>query len=109
MNVSIDWQQIAGASAVATFVAGIVIRLMRGGFVSTRVHERLDERVTTLERKSGDAIGKAEFAALTARVGAVETGVAVAQATLSGVSEGIKRVEHQVDLLVRHQLSKEEA
>ena len=39
---------------------------------------------------------------------AVETGVAVVAKALEGVADGIKRIEHMTDLLIRHQLREDE-
>jgi len=107
-----DWQTLAAIVAVIGGAGGIVLWLARnalhGSFAPLRSHVALDDRVKVLEHRAGSVPGHADFAALATRVGAVETGVAVSQATLKGIEAGLARVEHMTDLLVKHQIGEGE-
>ena len=112
MNVPSDWPSLGAAAAVLSLaialVAWIVRNIVRDSFVPTATHNQLDNRVTALEHKVAAAPGHAEFSNLSSRVAAVETGVAVVAKALEGVADGIKRIEHMTDLLIRHQLREDE-
>ncbi len=111
MGVAVDWQKLAAFVAVVGAIGGLLLRMMlaraRGLFTPRASHDALSDRVAKVEQTQRGAPTQTEMAALTGRVASVETGVAVAQATLRGVSEGVGRVEHLLDLLVQHQLRKE--
>lgn len=115
MNAALDWQQLAAAVAVLTGVVGGLAgaaRLLLGRarmiFTPVAHHAALVERVARVEETLKLAPTSADMSALTARVANVETGVAVSKETLNGVSAGITRVEKMVDMLVQHQLKKDE-
>ncbi len=111
MHAPTDWQQLAAVFAILGAVGGFAARLMIGRartlFAPLAGHAALTARVDRVEQTQRGAPTQTEMAGLTARVASVETGVAVAQATLKGVSEGVGRVEHMLDLLVQHQLRKD--
>ncbi len=107
-----DWQTLAAIVAVIGGVGGIVLWLTRnalhGSFAPLRSHQGLEKRVESLEHRSNTVPGHGEFLALSLRVGAVETGVAVLQQSINGVAEGVKRIEHINDLLLKHQIGEGE-
>lgn len=106
------WEEAAGFIAVlGALGAGAVWAVRastRGMFVPMHKHVALDSRVITLEQRLNAAPTHGDFAALTTRVNAVETGVAVLHATLKSVGESVGRVEHMTNLLLKHQLDREE-
>lgn len=108
MNFTLDWQTLAAELGVATAIAGIVWRLVMMGarerFASQEDHDALSNRLAAAENRLSAAPGHADFAALGARIAAVETGVAVAQASIAGIDASVKRTEHMVELLVKHEL-----
>ncbi len=103
-----DAQGLAAVAAIMTFLAIVIYRLIHGKlrdeFVLQADHDSLEERTATMEKRIGDMPAHGDFRSLSDRVGKVEQGVAVAQASLDGLGNSIKRVEHQVDLLVAHQI-----
>lgn len=111
MSDPIDWQRLAAAvavvGAVATLAWRIVIGQARGMFAGRAAHAALADRVAAIEQAQRGAPTQSEMAALTARVAAVETGVAVTREAVDGVGAAIGRVEHLLDLLVENQLKQE--
>lgn len=104
------WQAAAGIAASAVMTAGtavaVVRHMLRSDFVPRGTHSALEQRVNGLERQMATMPSEHDMADLTRRLGAVETGVAVVQTTVEGVNAGMKRVEHTVGLLLRHQLQR---
>ncbi len=113
MNAPSDWQEAAGLVTVIGAVGGLALRAVlgrtRAGLTPMAHHVALAARVENIERLLAGLPSAVEMKTLTDRVGSVETGVAVAQATLRGVSDGIGRVERMLDLLVQNELKKEAA
>ncbi len=106
------WQAAAGIAASSVMVAAalvaVVRHMLRSEFVPRSQHGELAKQVANLERRFGDIPSEHDVNDLTKRLARVETGVEVVQVTINGVNTGLKRVEKNVDLLIEHQLRKEE-
>ncbi len=112
------WEEVAAALAVASVIGGAVVwairASIRGMFVPAQQHHALaervgvvSERVSAVEQKLLAAPGHNDFQSLSIRLNAVEMQQGVMQATLKGVSDGVSRVEHILDMLVQHTIRKE--
>jgi len=103
-----DWQRWAAEATVISIVGGILIvvarRWLHGEFVGLHAHSALATRVGAIEAAKGTEVTRAEFQQNSDRLGRVETGVAVLQESVNGAGEGIRRVEHNVNLLLEHAL-----
>jgi hypothetical protein len=77
---------------------------LRKSFVDTEVHGQLKKRVNDVEGKVGRLPSHEEWTKLGERVGVVEVKVGSTEAALSGIRDGIDKVERMVGLLVKHQL-----
>ena len=88
MLQDIGWRDVAGLLASATIMSGIVI---------TWVKYRL----------AGDFASKSDIAdmsKLSERLSIVERGVAVGNAELGGLRDGMARIERDLNLLVQHHI-----
>ncbi len=107
----IDLGTIGGAVTTVVFGGGAalaVIRLnMRGAFATVAALRQLTERVDTMEQQLASAPKHVDLAQMTTRLGVVERGVGVMEATLNGVRDSVRRVEHMTDLLLKHQIDGE--
>ncbi len=106
------WQALAGilttSVVVGTAVATTVRHMLRAEFVTRGQHGELERRMGTMEKHIVGVPSEHDVSDLTRRLGTMETGVAVSQASIEGVNAGLKRVEHLVQMLVDHQLRKRE-
>lgn len=106
-----DWQETAGFVTVIGTAAGVAMRSVlaraRTGMTPASAHADLTRRVDAIEQALATLPKSAEVTALTARVASVEKHVAVVGATLDGVANGVRRVEHMMDLLVQNELKKD--
>lgn len=111
MNIDIDWTRLGEAAtfaAISASAAMAVIRARLGRDFATHreigeLRDRLDEMEATLRGQPTDA----DLSALMERVQKVEIGVGIVQASQNGILEGLKRVEHLLDLLLQDRLRKE--
>ncbi len=69
--------------------------------------DALTSRIEGLEKKIVGMPTQEDMRELFRRLGHVESGVAVSTASLQANTAATARVEHMVDLLVKHQLDKE--
>jgi hypothetical protein len=110
--VNFDWTSIEALCAAATVVVAVIgwiaRKVMSDAFTPLKHHEALGARVTVLEHKVDAAPRHSDFQALSARMGAMETSVAVVREAVEGVNAGVKRIEHMTDLLIRNQLLQKE-
>lgn len=110
---SVDWAQLAEIATVVSAVGAIglwiVRRWLHSEFVGHGEHKLLAGRVESIERAKASVVNREEFAQLKEQVAELRTGVAVVQAGVSATGEGIKRVEHNVNLLLEHALQGEKA
>jgi Protein of unknown function (DUF2730) len=105
------WQAVAAIMASCVVVGGgaiaVVSRMLRSDFVTREEQNRLEARMTGVEKHVAGMPSDHDMGNLMQRLGKVETGVAVVQTTVEGVNAGLKRVEHTVGLLLDHQLRKD--
>nr|WP_246523471.1 DUF2730 family protein [Neoroseomonas eburnea] len=94
--------------AVAAAVGGLLLAFLRfklaGDFAKAPDLAALTGRVGMIEQRVAQMPNHEDLRALQSRVGDLERGVAVVAEKVSGVAEIMKRVEHQTNLLVHHQL-----
>ncbi len=69
----------------------------------------LGQRVQAVETRIASMPNHDDIRGLTARVAAVESGVAVMTEKARGIEQALGRVEHSVDLLVQHQIAEAKA
>jgi hypothetical protein len=90
-----DWQTMAAFGTVVVLVVSSIVAMMRmtlmRSFVSHEDHKQMDTRLRGVE---------------SSLLKTVETGVAVANAELKGVTASVQRTEHMVAMLVDHQMGK---
>ncbi len=110
MNIDIDWTRMGEAAtfaAISASAAMAVIRARLGRDFATRdALAHLEDRLDAVETTLRAVPTQADLRLLLDRVQKVETGIGVVQASQDGIADGIKRLEHMVDLLLQHQLSK---
>jgi hypothetical protein len=110
--INLEWNQVLPVIGVITVLLGGVMLYVRqkldGVFARSSevasMREALEGRMETMERKMATMPDHADVRALGARMSNVESGVAVLGAQINGLAEGVRRVEHMVDLLVKHQM-----
>lgn len=106
-----DVGQISGVISGVVFGGGALLGLvrlnMRGTFTSVRAHRELEQRVDAVEERVSRGPNHQDLTAMSLRLAEVERGVGVMSANLTGVREGVARVEHMTDLLVQTQLNRE--
>lgn len=111
--MGIDWITLASVAAVLTTCAVALVwfgrQTLRPYFVGHAEHAELAGRVMTLEALARTAATRADIATLDGRLAAVERSSTANGATLSGVQDAVRRVEHQVNVLVDHALNKDRA
>lgn len=109
--MSIDWVTLASIAAVLTTIVVAALWLGRQGlgpfFVGRREHTALETRVIELEKLARSAATRADIATVYDRLAVVEQSSAANGATLTGVQDGVRRIEHQLNMLVEHALNKD--
>jgi hypothetical protein len=105
-----DWQTMAAFGTVVVLVVSSIVAMMRmtlmRSFVSHEDHKQMDTRLRGVESSLLKTASRDDMHALEARLRPVETGVAVANAELKGVTASVQRTEHMVAMLVDHQMGK---
>jgi hypothetical protein len=109
---SINWQQVGAAVGAAIAVGGLLLWVLRASlqnvFVPAKAHNELRGRVQSIEQRLQTAPTHDDIHRLNGRLQQLEIGVAVVRESQDGVAEAIKRIEHQVGLLLAHLLKREE-
>ncbi len=103
----IGWLLGVIALAGGGLIAWIRYRLS-GDFARAADVTALAARVTAMEHRLSQMPNHEDLRQLQVRVAEVERGVAVVAERVAGLSEIMKRVEHQTGLLVQHQLRERE-
>jgi hypothetical protein len=110
---SINWQQVGAAVAVLVTVSGGLLWALRASlrdaFVPAKAHAELRGRVQTIEQRLQTAPTHEDVQRLSGRLQQLEIGVAVVRESQDGMAESVKRIEHQVGLLISHLLKREES
>lgn len=105
------WQAGVGILASATVVGGgavaVVRHMLRADFVSHGQHDALERQVISLKERLGTLPSEHHVSDLTRRMGGVETGVAVVQTSVDGLSTGLKRVERVMDQMLQRLLQED--
>jgi len=98
-------RDIIALVAASSVIGGIVIAWVRwqlgGTFVSKADIADLSRRLEQVEHQMRTAPTEGDLHQLSARLAAVETGVAVTGAQVVGVKEGVERIERQLALVVQ--------
>lgn len=106
--IQFEWKDLAWIAAVLTLMGGLLLAFLRfklaGDFARATDVTALAGRMNAMEQRLAQMPNHEDLRQLQARVGDVERGVAVVAEKVSGVAEIMKRVEHQTNLLVHHQL-----
>jgi hypothetical protein len=109
--VTVDIGTISGGVTAVVFGGGAMLGLvrlnMRGVFASVRQYHDLEQRVDAVEERVARGPNHQDLAAMSVRLAAVELGVGVMGATLTGVKESVGRIEKMTDMLVQSQLEAE--
>jgi len=109
MMVSLEWRDMAAIVTTAAVVGGIVLAFLRfklaGDFAARADLAKAVERIDEVEDRLAKMPSHNDLRALQDRVAELDRAVAVVAERVGGVHEILKRVEYQVQLLVRHQLS----
>lgn len=108
MMVSLEWRDMAAIVTTAVIVGGLVLTFLRfklaGDFAARPDLEKAMARINSVEQRLSTMPSHDDLRVLQNRVGELERAVAVVAERVGGVHEILKRVEHQVSLLVHHQL-----
>jgi|ERR1700724_1911558 hypothetical protein len=112
----IDWMTVSTAAMAAVTVGGVVIGVaqrmirhtLRASFATIDQVVMVAGRLDAVERRIEQMPNSQSIQGFGVRLGGVEQNVAVARETISGVKEGLSRVEHMMGLLLEAELRKEE-
>lgn len=106
--IQFEWRDLTWMLAVGALLSGALIAFVQwklGAFFAKAGDVgRLEGRLAMVEARLDRVPSHDDLKALQARVGGLEREVAVVGEKVSGVAEIMKRVEHQTNLLVHHQL-----
>jgi hypothetical protein len=106
--ITFEWKDLAWIAGVGVAVGGLLLAFLRfklaGDFAAKSDVTALAGRMATMESRVAQMPNHEDLRALQGRIGALEREVAVVGERLGGVTEILKRVEHQTQLLVHHQL-----
>ena len=110
MTISAEWTQIAAICAVLAAVGGIGLLIIRSSlgavFAERKALETVSARIGEVEKQLAGAPTGEDMRGLYDRMRLVEVGVAQAGTAIGGVSDGMKRVENMLSLLVQNELEK---
>lgn len=111
--ISFEFRDLTWMVAVLTLLGGALVAFIRwklaGDFAKSADVVRLEGRLAMVESRLDRMPSHDDLRALQARVGGLEREVAQVGERVSGVADIMRRVEHQTNLLVQHQLQKERA
>ena len=105
------WRDIGTMLGIVGGVGAVVIGWIKyrlsPDFASKGDIEALGERIEKLEGQVSGVATQADLGALRDRMGALEKEVGVTGAHVSGIREGVGRMEHELRLLTQHLLRQE--
>lgn len=103
------WRDLAPAAVVATFIGGLVMLLIRAhlakDFARRADVSDLAARMGRMEDGLKAVPTHGDMRAIGDRVAAVEVRIASAGATIDGVREDVRGVQHDLRLLMTHLMS----
>lgn len=106
--IQFEWKDLAWIVGVGALLGGALIAWIRvrlaGDFARAADVATLAARVTAMEQRLSQMPNHEDLRQLQVRVAEVERGVAVVAERVAGLGDIMKRVEHQTNLLVQHQL-----
>lgn len=110
--ITLEWKDIGAILAAVTLLGGLAIGFLRfklsGDFAKSGDIARLESRLQLVEARIAAMPSHEDIRSLSIRVAEVERGLGVVGEAVRGTNEVIRRVEHMVDLLVRHHIGKPE-
>jgi hypothetical protein len=108
MLQDIGWRDVVGRLTSATIMSGIVIAWVKyrlaGDFASKSDIADMSRRMEGVEAQMRQAPTHADITRLSERLSVVEKGVAVGNAELGGIRDGMARIERDLSLLVQHHI-----
>lgn len=106
--ISFEYKDMAWIATTAAIIGGILLAFLRfklaGDFAARSDLQAAVARIGVVEQRLTTMPSHEDLRSLQARVGDLEKAVAVVGERVGGVHEILKRVEHQTQLLVHHQL-----
>jgi hypothetical protein len=106
--ISFEWKDLAWILGVSGIIGGVLLAFLRfklaGDFAAKSDVSVLTGRITAMENRLATMPNHEDLRVMQARMGGLEREVAVVGERLGGVTEILKRVEHQTQLLVHHQI-----
>lgn len=110
--IDLDWRDFAAivtiASALSAFAVWVLRAKLSDDFARKADLTTISDRLGQLERGLRDVPSHGDVRALTDRLADMTTKVGVLEAHVVGVDNGIKRVEHDLRLLLTSVIIKEE-
>jgi hypothetical protein len=104
----IGWRDVGSVLASVTLMSGIVIGWVKyrlaGEFASKSDIEGMSRRMEGIEQQMRQAPTHSDMSKLSERLSIVERGVAVGNAELGGIRDGMARIERDLNLLVQHHI-----
>jgi predicted nucleic acid-binding Zn-ribbon protein len=108
MLQDIGWRDVVALLTSATIMSGIVIAWVKyrlaGDFASKSDITDMSRRMEGIETQMRQSPTHADMAKLSERLSTVERGVAVGNAELGGLRDGMARIERDLNLLVQHHI-----
>jgi hypothetical protein len=108
MLQDIGWRDVGALLTSATIMSGIVIAWVKyrlaGDFASKSDIADMSRRMEGVEVQMRQSPTHADMAKLSDRLSVVERGVAVGNAELGGIRDGMARIERDLNLLVQHHI-----
>ena len=108
MLQDIGWRDVAALLTSAAIMSGIVIAWVKyhlaGDFASKADIADMSRRMEGVEAQMRLAPSHADIIRLSERLSVVEKGVAVGNAELGGIRDGMARIERDLNLLVQHHI-----
>lgn len=110
-GVDIHWRDLIALTAFAGIVGGLLIAWIKyrltGEFASSGAIQGLNDRLERLEQQVAAVPSQADMRGMAERIGAVERQVDVVGAEVRGVSNGVARIEHGLNMITAHLLRAE--
>lgn len=111
--IQFEWKDLMWIVGVGAAVGGLLFVLMRvrlsETFATRADMAALAKRLDVTEARLASVPDHDDIAKLSDRLGGVERSVAVAAQHIAGTNTLLSRVEHQVSLMVQHQIERSSA